>query len=722
VSKPTITTLNQWAMEAEGVDKATFADMRSSLLLIAGEHYARANDRFYDRVRTSKDLSQDVKIRLTKNHIGRITKTYVNNIMTYAPGVKAAPHNEAESGDRKSAELCNAVWQDAKKKLDYDDQVSSWADDFVGISEVWTECYFDPQGGALVGYEQALDPETEAPIFEKMMQEQPTFDPATLSMVMQQVEVDDETKPVPDKLKPVFAGAIKFKEVHGFNAFRAPECKNLKHSPWYAIREMVPVPQLKQMFPGEDKEKMITETADRTFLVFDNVQGGYRKSDKNECLIRKWYFRPSYEYPEGYYFITTETGILDEGVLPGGLFPLEMEVFDRIQTSARGRGIVKQLRPYQIEINRCASKIAEHQMTLGDDKLIMFNGSKLTSGGQVPGVRGVNVQGAQAPTILAGRSGSQYLEYMQSQITEMYQVAMMQEDSAAAPNGQIEPYALLFKSASQKKIFKRHIKRFEGFLQRTCRLYLKMAKLYLSEDTVVLAIGSKERINISEFKNTRDLDVEINVEALSDDVETLMGKQLTMNHLMQYAGQQLSREDIGMIIKNMPYADAKDAFSDLTMNSTIARNLILALDRGEMPQVNPEEPQTYIVSRLSFRMLESDFANLHPHIQKNYSMQKGERLELAEELRQRTLRDNAGLIPASGALIDAGAWIPSPSDEDPSKTKRLRLPQDSVYWLYQKLQDQGFMQAELNKMTPETQGQMPGPPQQQQQPPVGEQG
>ncbi len=33
--------------------------------------------------------------------------------------------------------------------------------------------------------------------------------------------------------------------------------------------------------------------------------------------------------------------------------------------------LVKQLRPYQEEINRAASKIAEHQRTLGDDRLLL---------------------------------------------------------------------------------------------------------------------------------------------------------------------------------------------------------------------------------------------------------------------------------------------------------------------------------------------------------------
>ncbi len=102
--------------------------------------------------------------------------------------------------------------------------------------------------------------------------------------------------------------------------------------------------------------------------------------------------------------------------------------------------------------------------------------------------------------------------------------------------------------------------------------------------------------------------------------------------------------------------------------------------------------------------------------------QKQQRLMIIDQNKQKLLRDNAGLIPATGVLLDAGAWIPDP--QNPDKTKRLRLPQDSIFWLYTKLQDQGYMQAELNQMSPELnaqrfdagqqaapQGQMQMPPQ-----------
>lgn len=659
--KPDIAKLNAIYSEAESADKEVFAEQRSNLLLIAGEHYAKRNSRFFERIRTAKELSMEVKIRLTKNHIQRIAKIYANNILSYAPGVKILPKVEGELQDQKSAQLNDSVWQDAKDRHDINDMNYMWADDFVGIGEVATKCYFDPNGGELLGYEP-----------------------------------DEMGQPLMDQ--PKFRGDILFEEVHGFNILRAPEAKTMKSSPYLIIRKMVAVEHLKKAYP--DYSEKIQTTSDRTFLVFDSNQYGYRRSVPTECLVKEFYYRPSIEYPQGYYYIATDNCILNEGELPYGIYPIEIEVFDHIPTTPRGRSIVKQLRPYQAEINRTASKIAEHQMTLGDDKLIMVNGAKMSAGGQVPGVRGITINGP-APTILGGRAGDQYLGYMQSQIAEMYQVAMIAEDSMDAQTGSNDPYAMLFKAASQKKQFKRYIARFENYLKRVCKLYLKFAKAYLPDDAIIMAVGKKEQVNISEFKRTQDFDYQIKVEAQSDDIETLMGKQLVMNHLVQYVGPQLSRDDIGKMIENMPYANVGAAFSDFTLDFKSAENDMLALERGEQPTFNQFDNHEYMVKKLGNRMKQADFKFLHPFIIQNYQAKLQQHMIAIEQNKQSIARNNAGLVPTTGALVDAGIWMPDPQDS--TKTKRVRIPQDSLQWLIQKLQDQGTQMQSILSQSPEIQ-------------------
>jgi hypothetical protein len=82
-----IAELNRLYSEAESCDSELFAEQRSNVRLVAGDHYTSKNSRFWGRIRDSKQISSDSKIRLTKNHIQKITKTYQNNILSHAPGV-----------------------------------------------------------------------------------------------------------------------------------------------------------------------------------------------------------------------------------------------------------------------------------------------------------------------------------------------------------------------------------------------------------------------------------------------------------------------------------------------------------------------------------------------------------------------------------------------------------------------------------------------------------
>lgn len=656
--------LNEIYKDGEEVDKGVFAEMRSNLLLISGDHYAKKGmGDFFDRVRANRHISQDVKVRLTKNHIQKIHKIYVNNILSYAPGVSIGPKNESEAQDRKAAELNKSVWLDGKYRHDLDEKTLDWGDDFVGCGEVGVKLYYEPNAGQIKGR--------------------------------------DEEGNV------IYSGDVLFESFHPFNLLRSKNAKTLKESPVLVLRKMVSTNDLKKKFP--DSADKIQDGEDKTFLVFDHANMGYRKAGKGETLLREYYFRPCAEYPMGYYVIATEEVKLAEGELPvlngKPLFPIEVELLDRIQTEARGRSIIKQARPYQAEINRCGSKIAEHHMTLGDDKIITFHGSKISEGALSPGVRHFSVTG-NPPTVMPGRSGNQYLDYMLATIDELYKVMMVDEDNVEI-NGQLDPYALLFKSARQKKMYKRYISRFENFLVRVCKLYLNMCKLYYSDEMMILASGKKEQINIPEFRQTQDIDFVIKLDKVSDDVETMMGKQLTMNHLLQYTGNNMDKQDIGKIIKNMPYANIDESFNDLTMNYEIAENLILALDRGEYPEMRPNDPHDYLATKVNHRMAMADYNYLHKFIKANYEKKLQELLGMAEEVRQKVVRDNSKLIPTTGTLIGVDFYVPDP--ENPNRTRRARVPYDAMKFLMDGLESQGTSLAGIEGMTPELQAQMPKP-------------
>src|SRR6185437_12231988 len=110
-SKPrNIGDLNQLYDQADSVDHEVFAEMRSNLLLIAGDHYNKRRHDFLKRIRDSKDLTDQQKLRLTKNHVQKICKIYANNIVSMAPGVGFEPKQPGELQDQKSAELHHSVW------------------------------------------------------------------------------------------------------------------------------------------------------------------------------------------------------------------------------------------------------------------------------------------------------------------------------------------------------------------------------------------------------------------------------------------------------------------------------------------------------------------------------------------------------------------------------------------------------------------------------------
>lgn len=655
--------LNTIYRESEQVDQEILAEMRSNCLLTAGDHYTRKNSRFYNGLRGNQAIPEDTRIRLTKNHLGKIVRTYVNNIVSYAPGITASAKNESEMQDQKSAELHNAVWMDAKERLGIDRKVQGWANDLIEIGESHGYIYWDKNKGDLVGYKPQAG-EDGQPMMDEMGQ------------------------PTPDRTQPVYRGDFCFERIYGFNIRRSPECESFDESAYLIINRMAKIKDLKKIYANDPKKlAYIQESSQRTFRVFDGLNGNYRPLDPTECLVRYYYFRPSLEEPEGRYYIATEFGVLEDEELPFGIFPIVSETCEDIPTTPRGRSIIKQIRPYQAEINRAASKIAEHQITLGDDKLVIQGSAKVSSGTNIPGVRTIQVAGS-VPTVLPGRAGDQYVGYMQSQIAEMYQVVDLDLDEQE--KGQVDPYTLLFKSASQRKKFIRYTKRFESFLIRLGKLYFDLAKKYLPDDAIIRAAGRKEIVNIKEFKNSDPSSYEVIVEASNDDLETKMGRQILLSQALQYVGSSAPPELVGQLIRAMPYANLDETLEDVTINFDSARNMMLALERGEQPIPNMYDTAPYMIQKLSLRTRQADFKYLDQNIQANYEklIQAYEEQE-AEKKRQIAMQESQ-MIPMGGPRVKADIYV-NTDPANPNKVTRASLPYDALNWLLEKLNQQGAL-------------------------------
>jgi hypothetical protein len=648
--------------EADNADQDIFTEQRSNILLVAGEHYTRKNAKYWNRIRDSKDLSNEQKLRLTKNHIQKITKTYINNIIQHAPSVKVTPKNPKELQDTKAAELNDSVWQYGREKQGMKLKTQQFAKDFIDIGEVASKIFWNPNAGKFLGFRSQMD-EAGNPVM-------------------------DESGQMVASKTAAFSGDLIIERLYAFNLLRNPSAKSMAESNYLIIRKMVDLPEARAMV-GDDEEKLkwLSEQKDDTFVVFDGNQQNYQKS-KNQIMFKEYYFRPCVDYPLGYFYITVEGGILFEGELPYGIFPIDYEGFDEIQTSARHRSIVKQLRPYQAEINRVASKIAEHQVTLGDDKLLIQSGTKITTGVQLPGIRSIQFSG-MAPTILQGRAGDQFTTYATGQVTEMYQVANIAEDSQLKEMAN-DPFGQLFMSVRDKKKFVLYSDKFEGFLCRQCITYLQLARQYFTEDMLVPMVGRSEIVNIKEFKNTTELGYQVKAEPMNDDITTMMGRQLTINHALQYVGSQLDKEEIGKLMRQMPFGNFDESFSDMTLNYDSAVNMILALDRGEQPMPNKYDDGPYMIKKLTARQRMSDFKFLSPQIQQSYA-QLVDLYEGLEEKKQEEIKQaQSQFIPSGGAKIKVDYYVADP--KNPDRPVRATLPAESVDWLIKQLASQGSAQ------------------------------
>jgi hypothetical protein len=706
LKKHTISELNELYKESMRCDEEVFSEQRSNLLLVSGNHWNKKVSQFWSRIRESRQLTNEQKLRITKNHIYKISKIRKNLLLTHSPGVRIFPANESELTDQKAAELNQSVWEFGKRQQNMRQKTQQFASDYFDVGEVACKVWWNPNGGPFKGYGQAVDPETGENLFQSPEGEPTTesqtvhTDPMT-GMVMGQTPHE----PLPDKENPIFEGQLEVERFYAFNLLRDPDAKTMNESPYLTYRKMVKVDILKEMIPEEDdRQKMLTNSKDETYLIFDENKQGYKK-EKNITTYRETYFRPCKQYPMGYYYHFVEGGILFEGELPFGIFPIEYEGHDEVPTQARHRSPLKQARPYQIELNRSASSQSEAQVTNGQDKILMQAGAKLTPGEFLPGVRAYHITGRD-PVVLEGRTGEQWANYQMATISEMYQVMMLDEESQEKDAAGGDAWAQLYRNMKQKKKFAMDAEKFEGFLSRVCNLYLDLARHYFPDDMLIPAIGKSEAINISEFRATEKLSYRIKAEPMGDDLESVMGKMLSINHILQYNSGQLEREDIGKLIRMLPFANEEKSFDDFTLDYDRATNMILALDRGEAPQPLSTDKGPYMIKRLSNRTAMSDFQFLPPAVQSNYQnmLKLYDQLE-AEKARQLKAMQ-ADFIDTSGPMIKVGWYVKDPTN--PSRSIQATLPANAIQWLVQRLQDQQGYTDEAAKLNSGAQSDIAG--------------
>jgi hypothetical protein len=227
--------LTSWYLKAEEADKRIFAEMRTNLMLVAGEHYQRDSwGKAFDRIREAPNLNSFQRLKLTKNHMQRVTKAYRNAIERHAPDVAIEPGNEKELSDQKVAELYESYWQFAKKQIDFPALKAEMIKHFVELGEICTKIFWDDESGTVIGYEAKMVPHPEAP--DQMVPELDEMGNHVLTQT------------------PVYGGQIKWENVEAYNLRRDPGARTIATSPILCITKLIPRNSLRGMI--SDKQKL----------------------------------------------------------------------------------------------------------------------------------------------------------------------------------------------------------------------------------------------------------------------------------------------------------------------------------------------------------------------------------------------------------------------------------------------------------------------------------
>lgn len=661
--------LNVLYSEAVAADKDLFAEMRTNVKLRNGNHFNKSASRMIDEFRSKGVISKDDKIRITKNSIHRITNEYINATMTRKPNAVAAPFNDGELEDIKNAEMANSVLAWIRETNNWDTEKGEYVHDQNVIGEAYAVVSFDDQYGKVV--------HTEATIDEN-------------GIVVSSEEYKE--------------GRIKIDKRFGFDAKRDPNCRGgFQHCRFVIFDKLVDKEEaaniVKQYAPDKVSALQDFIGGNGVITVFDSANGSF-SSENSKVLFREMFVRPCHEYPNGKYVLFNELFIVHSMDLPLGIFPVFQLGFDTITTTPRCSSIIRVARPYQIEINRAASKIVEHQVTLGDDKVFLPNNGKVTNQSTMSGQRVYSVP--TAPVVMQGRTGEQFISYIDSELVKLYQACGVDYLLADKQQQSADPYALLYRSITQKAVFTPYLEKYEAFEKEVFKCALALARGYLTDFNMIKVVGKKEAVNIQAFKAMATDAYDIKIEATSSDTETRFGKILTTIQTLQYAGNNMEPEQIGQLIKQLPYGNKSEIFNPLTVNYDTAVNIVLGLDRGEMPEVPQYSNIDYILKALANRTVQSDFRYLPPNVVNNYWTLIKQLENIKSQQMLQAQQAQQGMIPMSGFLVTCNASMEGPD----GRVQRVKIPADALAWLVEKAKAQGLQVQQMLALPDQMQGEI----------------
>lgn len=673
-----------------------YNEAKTNVMIYGSDHYAKLSDNIRKTVERAYRtvLSEEERKKLTLNLIQIIIDRKVNKVISMAPGCMASPYKSDDIHQVKDAKLSDSVLRSIKQANDWTSLSVNSVYDYFIIGEVWANTYYDFDKGDRYG-------------FEKVQQE--VQDPMTGEIIMQEVE---------DPTKPMFTGEVVTELINGYDVFIEEGVDKINDSAWVGVEKLVHKNTVKYMLQNdpdktpEEKKKLIemlkASTGEEDYSLFDRKKG-LSVSNKNLVLMKYFYFKPSPVFVNGKIFIKVKNEIfwnieLQKDINGKPIFPISSRICKRMPGIARGISPIRAGRSPQNELNRCYSKIAEHQVTLGDDKIVTAFAEGLSEGEKLQGIRHIQVgKGFDTFKHIPGRTGEQYIPFLE--FNAKYLFMTMEEDPEDNENaGQADIKATLYKSMAKKMKYVLNAKDIEEFFIDISKKQLELAKSYYPDEKIIQAVGTCESVNIKEFKNLGPLAYNVKIEAASDDLETLFAKYLQLTESIQYASKEIGPERIGYILKEFPFIDGDAIFGKLVLDDKEADNIVLALDRGEYPPISAHDNNQEIVKALVRRRRRGDWKMIKDKdtgiplpvpmvgtatVEFNYQMQYEARQQIIEDQFEQERAIKAGMIPMDGPLVPVGYWVNEPKATGGVKSVQAKVPVNLIKWAVEQAAKQG---------------------------------
>jgi uncharacterized protein YfkK (UPF0435 family) len=660
----TLAKLNEEFEKSATTYHSINCEKRTNLNLYLGHHFLKTSDELNRRLE-KQGMDKSTRIRVTKNHIFKICEYIKNSIISGGSDFDIFPANESELQDQKAAEMHRAVLSKWKYDNNFKALVRELAGDFSIDGEVAVKTFFNPMAGEVVGYDEGIG---------------------------------EDGKPFK---KPIKTGDVEVERIFAWDLIFPENAKSAEQAPWLGYQKMMPTEKLKEIVPEELKKK-IGDSSDKTFEIFDPTTGGYNHR-KGMTLVREKYIKPCEKYPTGHFYIFNEDTIIFEGPLPEGHpFPIKVKGFTEVPTSPRCVSIIRQLRPLQVNINYNASQQIITKMTVGQDKLIMLGGADLQYSGSHRGVEKFKTNSLQSPTILPGRSGSQFVDQMVADIAEMYQIANVPE-LGEDKSSQMDAQTALFRSIKDKQRFSIYTEKFIEFIQCIVQDVLTIKKMYMRPEEIVNVVGRTERINVPEFKSSENIGYQIRVNEVDENEAKILGKHIELTAMLQYGGQAMTPEQVALIGRNMPFLNKEEIFQEALIDYETYKNIILSLDRGEQVPVMPYDNADYLLPKITTRMRKADYRYLDPAIQQNYEMFIQELQNVKAQQLMQLRAQQSQFIPTTGAMVPIQIYREVPKADGGMKYERVQVPYDSLQDLVNKLEQQGVVLDPVQRMEQSTQ-------------------